>query len=204
MTEPSEFTGGNPSAESFDAGQWSALLLLCTAAFMIVLDSSTVVTALPTIQTDLGFSASSLHWVATSYVLTFGGLMLLGGRLADLFGRRRVFMIGTVVFIATSALCGLAWSSDVLIAGRFLQGVGAAIALPAALSILMSTFEEGPARNKALGFWLATGTVGGVIGYIIGGLLTDGPGWEWIFYVNVPVGIGVLALSPVLFRVGKS
>ena len=198
MTEINASTSGDPPAARFDTDQWSALVLLCTAAFMIVLDGSTVITALPSIQADLGFSASDLHWVATSYALTFGGLMLLGGRLADLVGRRRVFMTGVVIFIITSLLCGLAWSSAVLVAGRFLQGVGAAIALPAALSILMTTFEEGPARNKALGVWLATGSAGGIVGYIVGGLLTDGPGWEWIFYVNVPVGVGVLALSPVL------
>lgn len=200
MTENSTSTQEVASSARFNVSQWAALLLLCTAAFMIVLDSSTVVTALPTIQADLGFSASTLHWVATAYALTFGGLMLLGGRLADLFDRRRVFMAGTVVFIVTSLLCGLAWSSEVLVAARFLQGVGAAIALPAALSILMTIFEEGPARNKALGVWLVTSSIGGIVGYIVGGLLTDGPGWEWIFYLNIPVGLGVLILSPILLH----
>jgi EmrB/QacA subfamily drug resistance transporter len=181
-----------------DPRRWWALALLCGAFFMVILDAAIVIVALPSIEGDLGFSASGLQWVISAYALTFGGLLLLGGRSADLLGRRRMFMVGVVFFTAASLLCGLAWSPAALIAARAIQGVGAAVMTPTALSILMTIFEEGPERNKALGIWGALGGIGGTAGWLIGGVLVDGPGWEWIFFINIPLGLGALALSPVL------
>jgi EmrB/QacA subfamily drug resistance transporter len=183
-----------------DPRRWWALALLCTAFFMVILDAAIVVVALPSIGADLHFSESSLQWVVSAYAVTFGGLLLLGGRAADLLGRRRVFVAGLVFFTVASLGCGLAWSSGALIAARAVQGIGAAVMTPTALSILMTTFEEGAERNKALGIWGSLGGVGASAGWLIGGPLTDGPGWEWIFYINIPVGIVVLALTPVLLR----
>jgi len=187
--------GNNP-----DPRRWKALALLCTAFFMVILDSSIVLVALPSIETDLDFSARDLQWVLSAYLLSFGGLLLLGGRAADLVGRRRMFMIGAAVFGAASLTCGLAWSDLVLIAARAAQGIGAAIVTPTALSILMTTFEEGPERNKALGFWTAMAALGGTAGWVIGGPIVEGLGWEWIFFINLPVATGLLALSPLLLR----
>ena len=178
--------------------KWLALALLCTVQFMVVLDIAIVNVALPSIQTDLGFSQENLQWVISAYALLFGGFLLLGGRAADLLGRRRVFLVGIVLFSAASLLSGLAWSEGSLIAARALQGLGAAIISPAALSILTTTFPEGSERNKALGAWGAVGAFGAVAGVLLGGVLTDLLSWEWIFYVNVPVGIGAFALTPVL------
>jgi EmrB/QacA subfamily drug resistance transporter len=167
---------------------------------MVILDAQIVILGLPSIEEDLGFSAGGAQWVMSAYLLSFGGLLLLGGRSADLLGRRRMFMVGTGLFLVASLLCGLAWSGDVLIGARVVQGVSAAIMAPTALSILMTTFEEGPERNKALGVWSAIGGVGATAALLIGGPLTDGLGWEWIFFINVPVAIGLLALSPLLLR----
>ncbi len=182
--------------------RWLGLALLCTAFFMVILDAAVVNVALPSIQADLGFSAKDLQWVVSAYALTFGGLLLLGGRAADLLGRRRMFVVGVVVFSAASLLGGLAWSDTAMIVARALQGVGAAIMTPAALSILTTTFEEGAERNKALGVWGAVGASGGTFGLIVGGVLADTIGWEWIFLLNVPIGLAVLALTP--FLVGES
>ena len=178
--------------------KWLGLALLAGVQFMVVLDIAIVNVALPSIQVDLGFSQENLQWVVSAYALVFGGFLLLGGRVADLAGRRRVFLAGIVVFTLASLLSGLAWSDEVLIGARALQGLGAAIISPAALSILMTTFAEGKERNTALGVWGAVGAFGAVAGVLLGGVLTDWLSWEWIFYVNVPVGVVALALTPLL------
>src|SRR5919106_2258195 len=183
-----------------DPRRWKALALLCGAFFMVILDTAIVLVALPSIQTDLGFSSRDLQWVLSAYALTFGGLLLLGGRAADLLGRRRVFMVGLGFFTLASLLCALAWSPAALIAARAIQGVGAAIMTPTALSIVTTTFEEGAERNKALGIWAAIGGIGATAAWLVGGPITDGLGWEWIFIINVPVAIAVAALSPRLLR----
>jgi EmrB/QacA subfamily drug resistance transporter len=173
-----------------------ALALLCTVQFMVVLDVAIVNVALPSIQRDLGFSQENLQWVISAYALLFGGFLLLGGRAADLLGRRRVFRAGLIVFTVASLLSGLAWSDGALIGSRALQGLGSAIISPAALSILTTTFNEGSERNTALGAWGATGAFGAVAGVLLGGILTDLLSWEWVFYVNVPVGIAAFAIAP--------
>jgi EmrB/QacA subfamily drug resistance transporter len=183
-----------------DPLRWKALALLCTAFFMVILDSAIVVVALPSIEQDLGFSPGDLQWVLSAYLLSFGGLLLLGGRAADLLGRRRVFMTGTALFALASLACGLAGSDAALIAARVVQGVAAAVMTPTALSIVMTTFEEGAERNKALGVWAAIGGIGATAAWLVGGPITDGLGWEWIFFINVPVALGVVALSPVLLH----
>jgi EmrB/QacA subfamily drug resistance transporter len=189
---------------ALDPRRWKALALLCGAFFMVILDASIVFVALPSIETDLGFSDQGLQWVVSAYALTFGGLLLLGGRAADLLGRRRVFMAGVALFTAASLLCGLAWSPAALLAARAVQGVGAAIMTPTALSIVSTTFPEGPERNKALGIWGSLGGVGATAGWLIGGPLVDGPGWGWIFFINVPIGLVALALSPVLLHESRA
>jgi EmrB/QacA subfamily drug resistance transporter len=188
------------SQEHLDPRRWWVLALLCGAFFMVILDASIVFVALPSIGADLGFSEQGLQWVVSAYALTFGGLLLLGGRAADLLGRRRVFMAGLAVFSTASLLCGLAWSPAALLAARALQGVGAAVMTPSALSIISTTFPEGAERNKALGIWGSLGGLGATAGWLIGGPLVDGPGWEWIFFINVPIGLAALALSPGLLR----
>jgi EmrB/QacA subfamily drug resistance transporter len=190
--------------EVSDPRRWKALALLCTAFFMVILDSAIVVVALPSIDADLAFSAGDLQWVLSAYLLSFGGLLLLGGRAADLLGRRRVFIVGTGLFALASLACGLAGSSEALIVARVVQGVAAAIMTPTALSILTTTFEEGAERNKALGIWGAVGGVGATAAWLVGGPVTDGLGWEWIFFINVPVAVAVAALSPVLLRESRS
>ncbi len=178
--------------------KWLALALLCAVQFMVVLDVAIVNVALPSIQADLGFSQQNLQWVISAYALVFGGFLLLGGRAADLLGRRRVFVAGTIVFTVGSLLCGLAWSEASLIGARAFQGLGAAAITPAALSILVTTFKEGRERNIALGAWGAVGGFGAAAGVLFGGILTDLLSWEWIFFVNVPVGLVALALTPLL------
>jgi EmrB/QacA subfamily drug resistance transporter len=183
-----------------DPRRWWALALLCGAFFMVLLDATIVIVALPSIQADLGFSEHGLQWVLSAYALTYGGLLLLGGRAADLLGRRRLFMIGVLLFTAASLMCGLAWSPAALLAARVVQGIGAAIMTPTALSIISTTFPEGPERNKALGIWGGLGGIGAATAWLIGGPLVDGPGWAWIFFINIPLGLSALALSPVLLR----
>jgi EmrB/QacA subfamily drug resistance transporter len=178
--------------------KWFGLALLSAVQFMVVLDIAVVNVALPSIQVDLGFSQANLQWVISAYALVFGGFLLLGGRSADLLGRRRVFVLGIVVFIIGSLLCGLAWSETSLIGARALQGLGAAAISPAALSILMTSFKEGRDRNIALGVWGAVGGFGAAAGVLLGGVLTDALSWEWIFFVNIPVGLIALALVPLL------
>ena len=178
--------------------KWFALALLATVQFMVVLDIAIVNVALPSIQADLGFSQENLQWVISAYALFFGGFLLLGGRAADLLGRRRLFVVGVIVFSVASLLSGFAWNEASLIVARAFQGLGAAIVTPAALSILMTTFSEGRERNAALGVWGGVGAFGAVAGVLLGGILTDALSWEWIFYINVPVGLAALALTPVL------
>jgi EmrB/QacA subfamily drug resistance transporter len=183
-----------------DPRRWQALALVCVAMFMTVLDVSIVNVALPSIKTSLHVSDKTLQWVITAYAITFGGFLLLGGRAADLLGRRRMFMIGIALFSAASLVCGLANTMGVLIAARAVQGVGAAIISPATLSIITTTFEEGAERNKALGIWGAMAGSGAAAGVLFGGILTKYAGWEWIFFVNVPVGALVLALTRSVVR----
>jgi EmrB/QacA subfamily drug resistance transporter len=178
--------------------KWLALALLSVVQFMVVLDIAIVNVALPSIQVDLGFSQENLQWVISAYALVFGGFLLLGGRSADLLGRRRIFLGGVVVFTVASLLAGLAWSEASLITARALQGLGAAIITPAALSILSVTFSEGRERNIALGVWGAVGGFGAAAGVLLGGILTDALSWEWIFFVNVPVGVLGFTLAPFL------
>jgi EmrB/QacA subfamily drug resistance transporter len=178
--------------------KWFGLALLGAVQFMVVLDIAIVNVALPSIQTDLGFSQENLQWVISAYALFFGGFLLLGGRAADLIGRRRLFLAGIVVFTGASLVSGLAWNEEALIGARALQGLGAAIISPAALSILMTMFAEGKDRNTALGAWGAVGAFGAVAGVLLGGIFTDLLSWEWIFFVNVPVGIAAFAIAPLL------
>jgi EmrB/QacA subfamily drug resistance transporter len=189
---------------SVDPRRWWALALLCGAFFMVILDATIVLVALPSIQADLGFSEEGLQWVLSAYALTFGGLLLLGGRTADLLGRRRLFMVGVAFFTGASLLCGLAWSPAALLAARVVQGAGAAIMTPTALSIISTTFPAGSERNKALGIWGALGGIGATAAWLIGGPLVDGPGWEWIFFINIPLGLAALALSPRLLRESRA
>jgi EmrB/QacA subfamily drug resistance transporter len=173
-----------------------ALLLLAMTQFVIVIDASIVNVALPSIGTALNFSRDNLTWVVNAYTLTFGGFLLLGGRMADLLGRRRMFMLGLVVFSLASLLGGLAQSEAWLIAARAVQGLGAAIVSPAALSIVTNTFADGPERNRALGIWGAVAGAGGAAGVLLGGILTSGLSWRWVLFVNVPIGIAAAALAP--------
>jgi EmrB/QacA subfamily drug resistance transporter len=175
--------------------RWISLAVIVIAQFMVVLDVAIVNVALPTIKDDLHFSQESLQWVVTAYSILFGGVLLLGGRMADLLGRRRLFFVGLGLFTLSSLLDGLAWSEGSLIAFRSAQGLGAALVSPAALSILTTTFDEGRDRNLALGIWGAVSGSGGAAGVLLGGALTSALSWSWIFYINVPVGIAVLFLA---------
>jgi EmrB/QacA subfamily drug resistance transporter len=183
-----------------DRRKWLALALLSVVQFMVVLDIAIVNVALPSIQVDLGFSEQNLQWVISAYALFFGGFLLLGGRAADLLGRRRIFLVGIVLFTVASLLAGLAWSEASLISARALQGLGAAIITPAALSILSTTFVEGHERNIALGVWGAVGGFGAAAGVLLGGILTSALSWSWIFFVNVPVGVTAFVLAPILLK----
>ncbi|HEY4348855.1 MAG TPA: MFS transporter [Gaiellaceae bacterium] len=175
--------------------RWFVLVLVCVAQFMVVLDATIVNVALPTIQSHLHFSVSSLQWVVNAYGLMFGGFLLLGGRASDLFGRQALFIAGLVVFTAASLVNGLASSSDMLIIGRGVQGFGAALVSPAALSIITTTFAEGKERTQALGIWSAIAAGGGAVGLVIGGWLTQDFSWRWVFFINLPIGIATAALA---------
>ena len=179
-----------------NTNRWRAFALLAVAYFMTVVDFTIVNVSLPTIGRDLHLSATGLQWVVTAYALTFGGFLLFGGRAADLLGRRRILMLGLALFTTASLACALASSDAVLIASRAAQGLGGAIMLPAALSIVMNMFEEGAERNKALGIWGGLGAAAGTTGLIAGGILTKYVGWTSIFFVNVPIGVVALALAP--------
>jgi EmrB/QacA subfamily drug resistance transporter len=179
-----------------NTNKWLALALLATAQFVVVLDASIVNVALPSIGKDLNFSQDDLSWVVNSYTLIFGGFLLLGGRLADLLGRRRMFMAGLILFSVASLAGGFAQSELWLIIARSVQGLGAALVSPAALSIVTTTFEEGSERNTALGVWGAVAGSGGAAGVLLGGMLTEWAGWEWVLFVNVPIGLAAAALAP--------
>src|SRR5205823_626046 len=191
-------------AQETDNRRWFGLAVIVAAQFMVVLDIAIVNVALPSIKTDLHFSQESLQWVITAYSIFFGGVLLLGGRLADLLGRRRLFVAGILIFTVFSLLDGLAWSEGSLIAFRSLQGLGAALLSPAALSILTTTFREGRERNLALGIWGAASGSGGAAGVLLGGALTSALSWSWIFFINIPVGIAVVALSPLLLKESRA
>jgi len=184
--------------------RWWALALLCMTQFMVVLDASIVNIALPSIGREVGISQENLSWVVNGYVLTFGGFLLLGGRMADLLGRRRIFMAGLLIVAIASLLAGFAPSEGALIAARAGQGLGAAIIAPSALSIVTTIFRDGAERNKALGAWGAVAGSGGAAGVLLGGVLTDGLGWEWVLWVNVPVALVVFALTPGLIPESRS
>ena len=175
-----------------------ALALLCVAQFVDVLDINVVIVALPAIQRELSLSDQELQWVVSAYILLFAGFLLLAGRVADLFGRRRMFMVGLGLFAGASLVCGMAGSPEMLLFGRAAQGLGAAITAPAALSIITATFPEGSERNRALGVWTAVAAAGGAAGLVLGGIITDGLGWEWVFLINVPLGVLSVALAPLL------
>src|SRR6187397_2963226 len=181
--------------------RWIALAALVAAQFMVVLDVAIVNVALPSIQTDLHFSEQSLQWVITAYAIMFGGFLLLGGRMADLLGRRRLFIAGVALFTVSSLF---AWSAGSLITFRATQGLGGALLAPAALSILTTTFAEGRERNIALGVWGAVSGSGAAAGVLLGGFLTSTLAWSWIFFINVPVGIALVAVSPFLLRESRA
>jgi EmrB/QacA subfamily drug resistance transporter len=187
-----------------DPKRWKALAVLGIAYLMVILDVSIVNVALPSIQEDLGFSTGGLQWVVSGYALTFGGLLLLGGRAGDLLGRRRVFMVGLALFSTFSLLCGFAWSPAALVVARMLQGAAGAILSPSVFSITLVTFEEGAERNKALGILGAIAGSGAAIGVLLGGVLTEYLGWQWVFFVNVPIGIGALFLVPLYVRESRA
>src|SRR5438874_12934658 len=182
--------------------RWSALALVVTAQFMVILDVAIVNVALPSIKTDLHFSSTNLQWVISAYAILFGGALLLGGRLADLLGRRRLFVTGLALFSAASLLCGLAWSEGSLIAFRGVQGLGGALLAPAALALLMTTFAEGRERNLALGIYGAASGSGAAVGVLLGGVLTSYLNWSWIFLFKVPVGVAEIALAHVILQGG--
>jgi EmrB/QacA subfamily drug resistance transporter len=184
--------------------RWAALALLCVAQFVDVLGVTIVIVALPAIGRGLGLAEQDLQWVASIYALCFGGFLLLAGRAADLYGRRRLFAIGLALFTVASLACGLANSPAMLVAARALQGLGAAVAVPAALSLLTTTFPAGPERARALGVWTAAAAAGGVTGFFLGGVLTGTLGWHWVFWVNVPAGALGLALTPLLLAESRS
>ena len=184
------------TSTSPNINRWRAFALLAVSYFMTIIDLTIVNVSLPTIGRDLHFTETSLQWVVTAYALTFGGFLLLGGRAADLLGRRRILMLGLALFTVASLACGLATGDAFLMGSQAVQGVGAAIMVPAALSIVMNMFEEGAERNKALGIWGGLAAGGATVGLIAGGLLTRYAGWQYIFYLNVPIGAAVLALAP--------
>src|SRR5256714_12374331 len=189
-------TPAAPSRPTSRVNPNAVLAVVAVAQFMVILDGTVVNVALPTIQRHLGFSEQSLSWVLNAYTLMFGGFLLLGGRLADRLGRRRLFVVGIAVFSGASLVCGVSQSEGMLLVARGLQGLGGAMVSPAALSILLTTFAEGVERNRALAVWGAIAGAGGAIGLLLGGLIVETLGWRWVFFINVPIGAIVLALVP--------
>jgi EmrB/QacA subfamily drug resistance transporter len=192
------------NASSKGDRRWTALALIVTAQFMVILDVAIVNVALPSIKSDLDFSETNLQWVISAYAILFGGTLLLGGRLADLLGRRKLFISGLALFAASSLLCGLAWSESSLIAFRAVQGLGGALLAPAALSLLMMTFAEGRERNLALGIYGAASGSGAAAGVLLGGILTSYLSWSWVFFINVPVGVAAIAVTPLLLKESRA
>src|SRR5215204_3831979 len=188
----------SPEAFSSDRHRWIALYVLCTGVLMIVLDVTVVNVALPSIREDLGFSQASLAWVVNAYLITFGGFLLLGGRLGDLFGHRRLFVAGVALFTAASAVCGFSNSQGMLIGARAVQGLGAAVVSAVALSLMMTLFTDPAERAKAMGIFGFVASGGGSLGVLLGGILTDALDWHWIFLVNLPVGVLVVVLTLVV------
>src|ERR687896_1334662 len=186
-----------------DPHRWKALALLSLAQFLIIMDTSIIGVALPAIQQQFSFSQSELQWISSAYVIVFGALLLLGGRLSDILGQRRIFIIGFAILTVASIIAGLASSGNVLFAARALQGVGAALIAPSAMSILMNLFTIPSERNKAMGFWGAAAPAGGTAGVFLGGIITAYVDWSWVFLINVPIGIAVLALTGMLLPHGK-
>lgn len=184
--------------------RWSALFLLCTAQFIVIMDTSIIGVALPAIKADLGYSQSGLQWIFNAYVIAFGGFLLLGGRLSDLFGARKVFMWGFVILSAASLLAGVAWSEAALNAGRALQGLGSALIAPAALTLVLSKFTDPKEINKALGFWGASAAAGGSAGVFLGGAITEWLSWHWVLLINIPIGLAVLFYSKKLLFKGST
>ncbi len=185
------------------AKRWAALAVLCAAQFMVIMDTSIIGVALPAIQKDLGYTASSLQWIFNAYVILLGGLLLLGGKLSDIYGPRKIFMVGFGILTAASLLAGLAWSAPVLNAARALQGAGSALIAPAALTLLMGMFTDPKEMAKAFGFWGAAAAAGGSAGVFLGGLLTEWASWQWVFYINIPLGIIVMLVAPSLLLSGS-
>lgn len=186
------------------AKRWAALFLLCTAQFIVIMDTSIIGVALPAIKEDLGYSQSGLQWIFNAYVIVFGGFLLLGGRLSDLFGARKIFMWGFGILTTASLLAGVAWSEAVLNIGRGLQGLGSALIAPAALTLVMSKFNDPKELNKAFGFWGASAAAGGSAGVFLGGVITEWLSWHWVFLINIPVGLMVLLLSQRLLFKGAT
>src|SRR6478672_11104005 len=180
--------------ESHAKNPWLVLVLICLAQFMVILDATIVNVALPSIQKDLDLSEANLQWIVNAYTLVFGGFLLLGGRAGDLLGRKRVFLVGLVIFTTASLMNGLSTSEGMLIGFRALQGLGAALISPAALSIISTTFAEGRERARALGVWAAIAIGGAAFGLILGGALVEWFSWPWIFFINVPIGIAAFVL----------
>src|SRR4051812_19809595 len=204
-------SGGSPQVNPVTAAKGmvrrnsnALLLVVCLGQFMVVLDVSIVNVALPSIKDALGFSTNGLQWVLNGYTLTFAGFLLLGGRAADLFGRRRVFFLGTLIFSGASLLCAIAPTAGTLVAARALQGIGGAILSPATLAIITTSFDEGAPRNRALGAWGAVGAIGATAGVLLGGILTEAFSWPAIFLINVPIGLGLVAFSSGLIPEGRS
>ena len=189
MTEIAAIETTGQERPTNERSRWIALIVLCVGFLMIILDQTIVNVALPSIQSDLGFSQSSLAWVVNAYLIAFGGLLLLAGRLGDLIGRRRIFMIGLAVFVAASALCGLAQSQSVLVGARFVQGIGGALTSAVILGMIVTMFPEPLEQAKAIGVYSFVASAGASIGLLAGGVLTQALDWHWIFFVNLPIGV---------------
>ncbi len=183
--------------------RWIALALLCTAQFMVIMDTSIIGVALPAIKSDLGYTQSGLQWIFNAYVVLFGGILLLGGRLSDIFGARKIFMWGFVILTAASLLAGMAWSPASLNTGRAIQGLGSALIAPAAMTLLMTTFKDPKELGRAFGFWGASAAAGGSAGLFLGGIITEWLDWRWVFYINIPIGLVVLSFCKTYLLAGR-